>query len=147
MRQWLKDKSNQLGLITGLVGLLFSFAGRPLNLGRELGDPLPVVLSLSQALRGGLLYLNWRGVVWHLLFILFLVLLAAGILHLRLPKSQRQQISLGKVVRFAAVLNVLAVALTEVDAVVVGFWYLMAGFVSVFLAGVLAEGVAKLMNR
>ena len=147
MWQWLNDKSNQLGLIVGLIGLLFSFAGRPLNLGRELGDPLPVILSLSQALRGGLLYLNWRGVVWHLLFILFLVLLAAGILHLRLPKSQRQQISLGAAVRFAAVLNVLAVALTEVDAVVVGFWYLMAGFVSVFLAGVLAEGVAKLMNR
>ena len=141
------DKSMRLGLAAGLIGLLFSFAGRELNLGRELADPLPVVLGLSQALRGGFLYLNWRGMVWHLLFILFLVLLIVGILRLWLPKSQWSQIRIGSAARFAAILNIAAVALTEIDAVVVLIWYLMAGFVSVFLAGALADGVAKLANR
>lgn len=147
LRQWFSDKSNQLGIIVGFVGLLISFAGRPFNLGRELGDPLPVVLSLSQALRGSLIYPNWGGVLWHLLFILFLVLLIAGIVRLRLLPAQRLAVRLGAAARLAIIINVAVVAFTEVDAIVVGFWYVMAGFVSLFLAGALAEGVAKIMNR
>jgi len=137
----------RLGLITGLIGLAVSFAGRGLNLGRELGDPLPIVLGFSQALRGGWLYLNWRGVGWHLLFILLLVVLNVEIVRLWLPKDQQQQVRLESAVRFAAVLNLTIVALTEVDAVVVFIWYLMAGFISLFLAGRLADGATKLMNR
>lgn len=147
LQQWQHDKSMRLGLTVGLVGLVFSFAGRGLNLGRELGDPLPVMLVLSQALRGSLLYLNWRGVVGHLLFILFLVLLIVGIVQLWLPKSQHQEIRLRSAARVATGLNIAVVAFTEVDAVVVGFWYLMAGFLSLFLAGALADGLTKLMNR
>lgn len=146
LRQWLNSKTNQVGILAGLIGLLFSFAGRSLNLGRELGDPLPVALSFSQALRGSLLYLNWRGVVWHLLFILFLVVLVVGIVRFWLPLTQRQEILLGTAARVAAVLNVTAVAITEIDAIVVAFWYGMAGFISVFVTGLVAEGVAKLIN-
>ena len=147
VQQWLNDRSMRLGLVVGLIGLGLSFAGRGLNLGRELGDPLPVVLVLSQALRGSLLYLNWQGVGWHLLFLLFLVVIIVGIIYLWLPKDQRQQISIRSAVRFAVILNIAVVAITEVDAFVVGFWYLMGSFVSIFLAGVLADGAAKLMNR
>ncbi|VAW32241.1 hypothetical protein MNBD_CHLOROFLEXI01-869 [hydrothermal vent metagenome] len=147
LQQWVNDRSMRLGLITGLIGLAVSFAGRGLNLGRVLGDPLPIVLGFSQALRGGWLYLNWRGVGWHLLFILFLVVLNAGILRFWVPREQWEQLRMGSAVRFAAVLNLTIVALTEVDAVVVFIWYLMAGFISLFLAGRLADGATKLMNR
>lgn len=144
---WINNKSNRLGLLLGLVGLIFSFSGRSFNLGRELADPLPVALTLSQALRGGFLYLNWRGVAWHLLFILLLVFLAVGISRFWLPNGQREEIKMATVVRLAAALNIAVVAMTEVDAIVVGFWYAMAGYVSVILAGVVANQVAKIMNR
>ena len=147
IRQWLNDISNQVGIIAGFIGLIVSFAGRPFNLGRELADPLPVVLSFSQALRGSLIYLNWRGVIWHLLFILFVILLVTGISRLWLPMAQWLEFKLGSAARLAVMLNIIVVAFTEVDAIVVGFWYLMAGFVSVFVAGALAEGVTKVMNR
>lgn len=146
IRQWINDKSMRLGLIAGFIGLIVSFAGQGLNLGRELGDPLPVVLGFSQALRGGLLYLNWRGVGWHLLFLLFLVVLNAGILRLWLPKDRWHQIRFNSAVRIAAVLNVAAVALTEIDAVVVLVWYLLAGFISVYMAGILANVLGRLIK-
>ncbi len=147
IRRWVNDQSIRLGLVTGFLGLGVSFAGRGLNLGRELGDPLPLVLGVSQAFRGALLYLNWRGIGWHLLFLLFLVLLNVGILRLWLTKDQRQQISVESAVRIAAVLNSAVVALTEIDAVVVFIWYLLSGFISVQVAGLLAKGVLWLMNR
>lgn len=136
----------RLGLITGFIGLIVSFAGQGLNLGRALGDPLPVVLGFSQALRGGWLYLNWRGVGWHLLFLLFLAVLNLGVLRLSLAKDQWPQIQFDSAVRIAAVLNVAAVALTEIDAVVVLVWYLLAGFISVYLAGMLANILSKLVK-
>jgi hypothetical protein len=147
LQQWVNDKSIRLGLAAGLIGLPLSFAGRGLNLGRELGNPLPLVLGFSQALRGNFLYLNWRGMVWHLLFLLFLLLLVVAILHGWLPKSEWQQIRIGSAARFAAVINIFVVALTEIDAVVVLIWYLMAGIVSLFFVGLMANGVVKLMRR
>ncbi|WP_420630574.1 hypothetical protein [Candidatus Leptofilum sp.] len=144
---WIGRQSNQMGLLVGLLGLPISFLGRDYNLGRELADPLPVVLGVSQAVRGGFLYLNWRGIVWHLAFIVFLLVLLVGIIRLRLPKTRWAELDYRAAAQVAVVLNVGLVALLEIDAFVVALWYSMAGLVSVLLTRLLAGSVAKVMSR
>lgn len=130
------------GVVTAVIGLTVSFAGRGLIPGRELGDPVVLTLSLSQLVQSGYGYFNWRSLIFHGLFILFLSGLAVVVLWLF---NGRQPVSPGKAVlvaRLAAAINVTAVALTEVDALIVAFWYLVAGILSVYLTGFVAQKIA-----
>ncbi|WP_420643490.1 hypothetical protein [Candidatus Leptofilum sp.] len=147
LKQWLRDTSNQIGLIVGILGLPISFLGQDYNLGRELADPLPVVLGVSQAMRDGFLYLNWRGIAWHLFFVIFLIFLLVGIVRLRFARTEWAMFDYRAAAQVAVVLNVGVVALLAVDAFVVALWYGMAGLLSVLLARLLAGGVAKIMSR
>ncbi|UCG24121.1 MAG: hypothetical protein JSW55_18685 [Chloroflexota bacterium] len=127
------------GLAAGLAGLVVSFGLKGLVPARPLGDPMPLVLSVTQLTRG-FLYFQWRPPVLHLLFALFLGLLTVVVLRFvahRMP-TREQAVRAG---RIAALINVGVVALMAVDALMVGFWYLIAGVIAVLLTG-FAAGLA-----
>ena len=128
------------GLAGGLVGLVISFGLKGLVPARPLGDPLPLILSVTQLTRE-FLYFPWRPPLLHLLFSIFLGLLAVVTLRLitqRMP-IRPQAVRAG---RIAALVNVGVVALMTKDALMVGFWYLVAGVVTILLTGFVAGLVA-----
>jgi hypothetical protein len=133
------------GILAGLVGLVFSFVLKGIVPARPLGDPLPLMLSAT-SLTKGFLYFQWRAPLFHLIFALSLGLLAMVALRLltgRLPRRAEA----GYAGRIAAVVNVGLVALLAVDALIVGFWYLMAGVVSVLITGFAAGLAVTLWSR
>ncbi len=137
------DEANVAGMVTAVIGLIISFAGRGIIPGRELGDPIVLTLSASQLIQGNFLYFNWHGLLVHLLFAVFLGGLAVVVLWLL---SGRQPVAVADAVRagrLAAIVNVTAVALTEVDAFIVGFWYLAAGLMSAYITGFVAGQIAR----
>ena len=132
----------KVGIAAGFVGVLISMLGRGLNPGRVLADPLPVVLSVAQITRG-LLYWNWQGVLVHVLFYLFLpVLSVAGIYFWHNEKLDFivQAFDAG---RLTAVINVVVVALQQIDAFTVAVYYLFGGFLMVWISGISAKWLAK----
>lgn len=129
------------GIVTGSLGLTISFALKGLIPGRPLGDPLPVVLSITQFTRG-FTYFQWRPPLFHLLFAVFLGALAAIVLRLLNPQHASRDDAV-MAARVAAITNVGLVALLAVDAVIVGFWYLLAGLLSILVSG-LAAGIVFL---
>ena len=133
------------GVMTGLIGLVISFALKGLVPARPLGDPVPLILSATQLTRG-FLYFPWRPVFLHLLFLLLLALLTVAFLRLvgrRLPdKSQATRAG-----RIASLINVGVVAVLAVDALMVGFWYLVAGVVSLLLTGFAAGLITSIWRR
>ncbi|MFQ5398333.1 MAG: hypothetical protein ACE5E7_01920 [Anaerolineae bacterium] len=129
------------GAAAGGAGLIISFAGRGIIPGRVLGDPLPLALSVGQITRG-FTYFDWRAPLFHALFALFLgglAALASGFLDRERSVSPEEA---GRAGRIAAVINVGSVALLQVDAVIVAFWYFMAGLISVFLTAAAARRAA-----
>jgi hypothetical protein len=124
------------GVSAGLIGLVISFALKGLIPARPLGDPLPLILSVTQLTRG-FLYFPWQPPLFHLLFVLFLGLLAVIILRLvtRQAPGKENAIRAG---RITALINVGVVALLAIDALMVGFWYLTAGVVTILLTGLAA---------
>ncbi len=112
---------------------------------RPLGDPLPLMLSISQVTRG-LTYFPWRPILVHLLFAVMLGVLSFFVLAL-LNRNSANTDAAAKAGRIAAVINVGFVAIFAVDAVVVGFWYLISGRVSVVITGYAARVAALLWRR
>ena len=133
------------GILAGLVGLVISFAFKGIIPTRPLGDPLPLMLSAT-SLTKGTLYFQWRPPLFHLFFALALGLLAVLALRILLGRRPRRE-EARFAGRIAAVVNVGLVALLAVDAVIVGFWYLMAGVVSVLITGYAAGLAAALWSR
>lgn len=137
------DEANVAGIITAVIGLIISFAGRGIIPGRELGDPIVLTLSASQLIQGGFLYFNWRGLVYHLLFAVLLGVLAVVVLWLLSGRQSVDPAAAVRAGRLAAIVNVTAVALTEVDAFIVGFWYVAAGLISAYINGFVAGQIAR----
>ena len=133
------------GILAGLIGLVFSFAFKGIIPARPLGDPLPLMLSAT-SLTKGLLYFQWRAPLFHLFFALALGLLAVVVLRLLTGRRPRRA-EAGFTGRIAAVVNVGLVALLAVDAIIVGFWYLMAGVVSVLITGYAAGLAVTLWSK
>ena len=131
--------------MAGLVGLVISFGLKGLVPARPLGDPLPLMLSVTQLPRG-FLYFQWRPSLLHLLFAIVLGLLA--VVTLRLVTQQmpirEQAVRAG---RIAALVNVGVVALMAVDALMVGFWYLASGVVTILLTGFVAGLLVTTYSR
>lgn len=122
------NASISAGLLAGFVGFVASFAAWGLVPGRVLGDPLPLALAFGQLARS-FQYFNWAGLLWHVVFAIVLGLLAVVILRwLGTEKPELADVS--QTAALAAVINLGAVAVTEVDALMVAFWYLMASFIS-----------------
>ena len=137
------DETNVAGIITAVIGLIISFAGRGIIPGRELGDPIVLTLSASQLIQGSFLYFNWRGLVYHLLFVMLLGVLAVVVLWLLSGRQPVDPAAAVRAGRLAAIVNVTAVALTEVDALIVGFWYVAAGLMSAYITGLVAGQIAR----
>lgn len=129
----------------GSIDLLISFALADLSPARPLGDPVPLVLSAMQLTRG-LLYFPWRPVVLHLIFVLFLALTAAVILRLAVKRAPDKD-EATRAGRSAAFINVGVVAIVNVDAFMVDFWYLAAGGVSLLLTGFIASLFAHVWHK
>lgn len=133
------------GLLAGLIGLVLSFALKGLVPARPLGDPLPLVLSLTQLTRG-FVYFQWQPALFHLLFAVTLGLLAFFLLwFMDRGAATLQRAKLAG--RIAAILNVGVVALLAVDTIIVGFWYLMSGLVSVIISGFVAGRAASWWSK
>ena len=143
-RSW-ADAALIAGLSAGLIGLVISFGLKGLIPARPLGDPLPLILSVTQLTRG-FLYFQWRPPLFHLLFALFLGLLAVAILRLvaRQAPDRENAVRAG---RIAALINLAVVALLAIDALMVGFWYLTAGVVTILLTGFAAGLIASRWPR
>jgi hypothetical protein len=112
---------------------------------RPLGDPMPLMLSISQVTRG-LTYFPWRPILVHLIFAVMLGVLSFFVLVL-LNRDSANTDKAAKTARIAAVINVGIVAIFAVDAVVVGFYYLISGLVSVVITGYAARFAAYLWRR
>jgi hypothetical protein len=133
------------GIIAGVLGLLISFGLRGIMPARPVGDPLPLMLAVTGLTRG-FLYLPWRPALFHLIFAAFLGTLTVAVLNTaqRGRSSRRDAAFAG---RIAAIINVGVVAILSVDAVIVGFWYLMSGLVSILISGFVAGRVAGWLKR
>ena len=144
-KTFLKDLTFRVGIGIGLVGLLLSLLIRLANPGRLYGDPLPILLILSQILRGvsqGILYIHWGSVLQHLLFLAFLALssVAGG------RSLTGRGIDPARAAQVAGALNTLVIAFSEVDSVMVGFWYLAAGYLSIAIVGVMTRVFARVLR-
>ncbi|NCF69925.1 MAG: hypothetical protein GWP61_28605 [Chloroflexi bacterium] len=150
---WLHRIRNQVsaaklaGVVAGVIGIIISFMGRGLTPGRVLGDPLPLVLTIQHLIGGSFLYLNWRGFLMPLLFLAFMAILTTILLaFLRSNQSWEVDDARGAG-RLAAGVVVGITAVIQVDAIVVAFWYLLAGVVAVFLTGFMAGQIARIFLK
>ena len=128
--------------VVTLIGFILSSFGDGLIPGRRLADPLPIVLSFGQIMRG-FLYWNWQGPLLHLIYISLLAML--GVFFLKwfgLRGDLLKQVSL-QVARLTAVINIGIIAIQQIDAFIVGVYYLMGGLISIFIAGYVAEKIAE----
>ncbi len=136
----------KIGLLVGAVGLLFSFLLRDEITGRRLGDSLPLGLAIGQVLRG-FLYFNWRSILVHVGFLLGLIGAVTAVFHINIRQQMtRQQLTVEQVQRnaqTAVIINLVGVAIFEVDAFIVGFWYLISGLLSYMFSRFIAEKIAK----
>ena len=147
-KSWVQAIANRpllAGVLAGGVGLVVSFALKGLIPARPLGDPVPLVLAVTQVTRG-FTYLPWRPALFHLLFAVSLGVLAFLVLLLinKGPISRDEATRAG---RIAALINVVVVALLAVDALMVAFWYLVAGLISVLISGLAAGLLARWWPR
>lgn len=119
------------GGATGAIGLILSFALQGFLTWRAWGDPLPLMLSIQQLIRGNFLYLDRFALIEPPLFYAALGLLAVLLLRQtgRLTADDARTAA-----RLAAIINAGAVALLRTDAIIVAFWYLMSGVLAVFIA-------------
>ena len=132
--------------VSSLITILISYFGRGLTPGRLLADPLPIVLSFGQIMRG-FLYWNWRGPLFHLGFVVLLACLSLFLLRWQSFRGKNLSQLAGQVARLTAVVNIGVVAIQQVDAFIVGVYYLIGGLISTFIAGIVAEKGADLFLR
>ena len=133
------------GLAAGGLGLTVSFSLRDLAPARPLGDPLPVMLSVTQLTRG-FTYFPWRPLIVHLIFAVGLGILSFVLLWI-FTREESGPDQAAKVGRIASAINLVVVAALAVDAPVVGFWYLIAGVVSLIITGLSAKYAAVVYER
>ena len=133
------------GFLAGGIGLAISYALKGLVPARPLGDPIPLILAATSIPRG-FTYFPWRSPLFHLLFAIFLGILTLLILRAILQRTPVSQ-EATRASRIAALINVGIVALLAVDAVVVGFWYAIAGATSILVTGFTAGFLASRWPR
>ncbi len=146
IQRWTRTQSPLLaGIITGFAGLAVSFGLKGANLGRPIGDPVPLMLSVTQV-TDGFTYFPWRPALYHLVFAVLLGVLAVVTLVI-LGKGNVTRTGAIRAARIAALMNVLFVAVLRVDAIVVGFWYLVSGLASVLISGLVAGLAASWLAK
>lgn len=146
IRARLSDHSVLAGLVLGLAGLAVAYLFRLFAPGRLLSDPLPLALlptALLRSLREGFVYLDLRSPVLHLLFAVVLGIAAAWLTTRRRGKPEQAR----RIARIALGLSILAVAVQEVDAMIVAFYYGISAFVSLSISAYAADRMVRRLQR
>ncbi len=134
------------GLLLGGAGLILSQFAVLILSGRSLVDPLPLALmpaAIMRSAREGFAYFDLRSPLLHILYAV-LIGTAASWLAVRrggTPERARQT------ARIASGLGILVVAVQQVDAVVVAFYYGLSAFVSLSISAYAADRVARRLLR
>ncbi len=134
------------GLGLGLAGLAVATLLRSLIPGRLLVDPLPMALmpaAMMRSVREGFAYFDLRSPVLHLLFA---VGFGAASAWLTVRRGGTEEQARGSA-RIASGLGILVVAIREVDAVVVAFYYGLSAFVSLSISAYAADRFTRRMLR
>ena len=134
------------GLLLGSAGLALSQLAALMLAGRSLANPLPLALmpaALLTSLREGFTYFDLRTPLLHVLYAV-LIGAAASWLVVRQDGSPEQA---RQTTRIALGLSILVIALQEVDAVIVAFYYGLSAFVSLSISALVADRVTRRLLR
>ncbi len=126
------------GLGLGLAGLAIAILLRSVIPGRLLVDPLPMALmpaALMRSVREGFAYFDLRSPLLHLIFA---VGFGAGSAWLTARRGGTAEQARGSA-RIASGMGILVVAIQEMDAVVVAFYYALSAFVSMSISAYAAD--------
>ncbi|MFQ5921423.1 MAG: hypothetical protein ACE5M4_01125 [Anaerolineales bacterium] len=134
------------GLLIGGAGLILSQLTALILIGRSLADPLPLALmpaAIMRSVREGFAYFDLRAPLLHLIFAIGFGVVAAWLTARRggTPEQARQT------ARIALGLNILVIAVQELDAVVVAFYYGLSAFVSLSISAYAADRMARRLRR
>jgi len=134
------------GLLLGSAGLILSQLTAPSLIGRSLADPLPLALMPAAILRSvqeGFAYFDLRAPLLHLIFAIALGAGAAWLTVRRGASAEQAR----PTARIASGLSILVVAVQEVDAVIVAFYYGLSAFVSLSISAYAADRVVRRLLR
>ena len=134
------------GLLLGGAGLILSQLTTLILIGRSLADPLPLALmpaAVMRSVREGFAYFDLRSPLLHILYAV-LIGTAASWLAVRRGGTAEQA---RQTARIASGLGILVVAIQEVDAFVVAFYYGLSAFVSLSISAYAADRVARRLLR
>ncbi len=134
------------GLLLGSVGLALSQLAALILAGRSLANPLPLALmpaALLSSLREGFTYFDLRTPLLHVLYAV-LIGAAASWLVVRRDGSPEQA---RQTTRIALGLSIIVIALQEVDAVIVAFYYGLSAFVSLSVSAYAADRFTRRLLR
>ncbi len=130
----------------GSVGLALSQLAAMILAGRSLANPLPLALmpaALLSSLREGFTYFDLRTPLLHVLYAV-LIGAAASWLVVRQDGSPEQA---RQTTRIALGLSIIVIALQEVDAVIVAFYYGLSAFVSLSISAYAADRFTRRLLR
>jgi hypothetical protein len=134
------------GLLLGLASLAGAYLLRLVVLGRLLADPLPLALmpaALLRSLREGFAYLDLRSPALHLLFAIGIGIGSAWLTIRRAGTAEQSR----QTARIASGIGILVVAVQQVDALVVAFYYGLSAFVSLSISAYIADRATRRMLR
>ena len=134
------------GLLLGGAGLILSQLAVLILIGRSLVDPLPLALTpaaIMRSVREGFAYFDLRSPLLHILYAV-LIGTAASWLAVRRGGTAEQA---RQTARIALGLGILVVAVQQVDAVIVAFYYGLSAFVSLSISAYVADWVARRLLR
>ena len=134
------------GLLLGGAGLMLSQLTVLILIGRSLVDPLPLALTpaaIMRSVREGFAYFDLRSPLLHILYAV-LIGTAASWLTVRRGGTAEQA---RQTARIALGLGILVVAVQQVDAVIVAFYYGLSAFVSLSISAYTADRVARRLLR
>ena len=129
-----------------MAGLTAAILLRPVIPGRLLVDPLPLALmpaAMMRSVREGFAYFDLRSPVLHLLFAVGFGAASAWLTVRRGGTAEQARGS----ARIASGLGILMVAIREVDAVVVAFYYALSAIVSLSISAYAADRFTRRMLR
>ena len=134
------------GLLLGSAGLALSHFAAGMLAGRSLANPLPLALlpaALLTALREGFTYFDLRTPLLHVLYAVLMGAAASWLVARQdgSPEQARQT------TRIALGLSIFVIALREVDAVIVAFYYGLSAFVSLSISALVADRVTRRLLR
>jgi hypothetical protein len=134
------------GLLLGMAGIAGAYLLRLAVPGRLLANPLPLALTptaIMRSLREGFAYFDLRSPLLHVFYAVLMGAAASWLVVRRggTPEQARQT------ARIASGLAILVVAIQEVDAVIVAFYYGLSAFVSLSISAYAADRFTRRLLR